>query len=38
MEYDGENGDGMSITGFSVSDASFGVDARLALEVVKWGS
>jgi purine-binding chemotaxis protein CheW len=37
MEYDSENGDGMLITGFSVSDASFGVDARLVLEVVKVG-
>ena len=37
MEYDGENTDGDLITGFSVSDASFGVDARLVLEVVKVG-
>lgn len=37
MEFEGENTDVNLITGFSVSDASFGVDARLVLEVVKVG-
>lgn len=37
MEYEGEKTDGLLITGFLVGDASFGVDARLVLEVVKVG-
>lgn len=30
-------GDGLLVTGFTVADASFGIDARLVLEVVKVG-
>jgi purine-binding chemotaxis protein CheW len=30
-------GDGLLVTGFTVDDASFGIDARLVLEVVKVG-
>jgi purine-binding chemotaxis protein CheW len=37
MEFNDESTDGNLITGFTVSDASFGVDARLVLEVVKVG-
>ncbi len=37
MEYDEENRDGLLVTGFSLGNASFGVDARLVQEVVKVG-
>lgn len=37
MEYDVEAAEGLLITGFTVSDATFGVDARMVLEVVKVG-
>ena len=32
-----ETADGLLVTGFSLGDAAFGVDARLVLEVVKVG-
>ncbi len=37
MQYDEEKTDGLLLTGFSLGDASFGVDARLVQEVVKVG-
>lgn len=37
MDFNAERGDVNLITGFCVSDAYFGVDARLVLEVVKVG-
>lgn len=33
----GASADGLLVTGFTVGDASFGIDARLVLEVVKVG-
>jgi purine-binding chemotaxis protein CheW len=37
MQYDEETADGLLVTGFTLGDASFGVDARLVQEVVKVG-
>ncbi len=37
MHYDEEKTDGLLLTGFSLGDASFGVDAQLVQEVVKVG-
>jgi purine-binding chemotaxis protein CheW len=37
MQYDEETTDGLLVTGFSLGAASFGVEARMVLEVVKVG-
>lgn len=37
MQHDEETGDGLLVTGFVLGAATFGVDARLVLEVVKVG-